>query len=80
MRETLLSSFILFLFPTLVCKAYLTDYQGDVTDVRILGNVKQHPDSWRIWQPSIVQWNKKHLIVAFGAMTNGKKDMGDIFP
>ena len=77
MRETLLSA--LFLFPTLVCQAALPDYQGDVAEVRILRTVEQHPDSWRIWQPGIVKWNGKHLIVAFGAMTNGKKDMGDIF-
>ncbi|MBC9868428.1 MAG: hypothetical protein F7O42_11220 [Opitutae bacterium] len=77
MRETLLSAF--FLFPILACQADLPEYRGDVTDVRVLRNVEQHPDSWRIWQPSIVQWKMKHLIVAFGAMTNGKKDMGDIF-
>lgn len=72
MRKTLLSAFFLLLFPTLVCQANLPDYQGDVTDVRILRNVEQHPDSWRIWQPVIGQWKMKHLIVAFGAMTNGK--------
>jgi len=55
-------------------------YKGDVTDIRIIRRVEQHPDSWRIWQPFIIQGlKKKHLIVAFGAMTNGKKDMGDIF-
>ena len=54
-------------------------FQGDVTDVRIIRRVEQHPQAWRLWQPFIVQANKKkHLIVAFGAMTNGKKDMGDI--
>lgn len=56
------------------------NYKGDVTDIRIIRRVEQHPDSWRIWQPFIIQGQKKkHLIVAFGAMTNGKKDMGDIF-
>ena len=54
-------------------------FEGDVTDVRQLRHVDQHPDSWRVWQPFITQWKKNHLIVAFGAMTNGKKDMGDIF-
>lgn len=55
-------------------------YKGDVTDIRIVRRVEQHPDSWRIWQPFIIQgMKKKHLIVAFGAMTHGKKDMGDIF-
>jgi hypothetical protein len=56
------------------------DYKGDVTDIRIIRRVEQHPDSWRIWQPFIIQGQKKkNLIVAFGAMANGKKDMGDIF-
>jgi hypothetical protein len=55
-------------------------YQGDVTDIRVVRRVEQHPDSWRTWQPFIIQGQKKkHLIVAFGAMTHGKKDMGDIF-
>lgn len=55
-------------------------YEGDVTDIRVIRRIEQHPDSWRIWQPFIIQGlKKKHLIVAFGAMTNGKKDMGDIF-
>ena len=55
------------------------NYKGDVTDVRIIRRVEQHPDSWRIWQPFIAPWKRKHLVVAFGAMTNGKKDMGDVF-
>ena len=59
--------------------AELNNFQGDVTDVRELRHVDQHPDSWRVWQPFITQWKNRHLIVAFGAMTNGKKDMGDIF-
>ena len=55
-------------------------YKGDVTDIRVIRRVENHTDSWRVWQPFIIQGQKKkHLIVAFGAMTNGKKDMGDIF-
>jgi hypothetical protein len=55
------------------------EYIGDVTDVRIIRSVDQHPQAWRIWQPFIIQGErKKHLIVAFGAMVRGKKDMGDI--
>ena len=60
-------------------EADLSNYEGDVSDVRSLRHVEQHPDSWRVWQPFIAHWKKKHLVVAFGAMTNGKKDMGDIF-
>jgi hypothetical protein len=54
-------------------------YKGDVIDIRIIRRVESHPDAWRLWQPFIAQWNRKHLVVAFGAMTKGKKDMGDIF-
>jgi len=56
------------------------DHQGDVTDIRTLRRVEQHPQAWRVWQPFIIQGEKqKHLIVAYGAMRNGKKDMGDIY-
>ena len=55
------------------------DYQGDVADVRVIRRVEQHPYAWRVWQPFIIQGERKRdLIVAFGAMVNGKKDMGDI--
>ena len=54
-------------------------HEGDVTDVQVLRAVEQHRQAWRIWQPVIVQGLKKqHLIVAYGSMLNGKKDMGDI--
>jgi hypothetical protein len=54
-------------------------YSGDVTDVRVIRRVDQHPLAWRVWQPFIIKGDKKkHLMVAFGAMVNGKKDMGDI--
>ena len=56
------------------------DYVGDVTDVRTIRRVEQHPQTWRVWQPVIIQGTRKNqLLVAFGAMRNGKKDMGDIF-
>ena len=54
-------------------------YNGDVTDIRVIRRIESHPDAWRLWQPFIAQWKSKHLVVAFAAMTNGKKDMGDIF-
>lgn len=54
-------------------------HQGDVTEVRVVRRVEQHPDAWRVWQPFILQGERpRHLIVAFGAMANGKKDMGHI--
>jgi len=54
-------------------------YKGDVTEIRVVRRVESHPDAWRLWQPFIAKWKRNHLVVAFGAMTNGKKDMGDIF-
>lgn len=75
----------LFAFMSLECMVvHAADeepaYSGDVTDVRTIRHVEQHPQAWRIWQPFIISGNKKnHLIVAYGAMRNGKKDMGDIF-
>ena len=75
--------------PALACALILSatathgdepDYVGDVTDVRTIRRVEQHPQAWRLWQPVIIQGTKRdQLLVAFGAMRNGKKDMGDIF-
>ena len=54
-------------------------YKGDVSDVRVIRRVTQHRYAWRVWQPFIIQGERRRdLIVAFGAMVNGKKDMGDI--
>ncbi|MBM4089503.1 MAG: exo-alpha-sialidase [Planctomycetes bacterium] len=54
-------------------------HQGDVTDVTVIRRVEQHPQAARLWQPFIIQGEKKRqLVVAFGAMVHGKKDMGDI--
>jgi hypothetical protein len=61
----------------------VTAYKGDVRDIRIVDHVSNHPGFHRIWQPFIAQWgdrggNRRHLVVAFGAMLEGKGDMGDI--
>ena len=54
-------------------------YEGDVTDVRVIRRVEQHPYAWKVWQPFIIQGHKKkELLVAFGVQVNGKNDMGDI--
>ena len=54
-------------------------HQGDVTDIRVVRHVTQHPNAWRVWQPFLIQGERERdLVVAFGAMANGKKDMGDI--
>lgn len=53
--------------------------QGDVTAVRVVGRVEQHPTAWRLWQPFLIRGERpRHLLVAYAAMANGKKDMGDI--
>ena len=54
-------------------------YEGDVTDIRIVRRLEQHPHAWKIWQPFIVQGDRRRdLLVAFGVQVNGKNDMGDI--
>ncbi|HNQ87598.1 MAG TPA: sialidase family protein [Verrucomicrobiota bacterium] len=66
------------LFPA-VSNAQSATHQGDVTAVTVIRRVEQHPQAGRLWQPFIIQGEKrKQLIVAFGAMAHGKKDMGDI--
>jgi hypothetical protein len=55
-----------------------TSFKGDVADVRVIRRLERHTDAWRLWQPYIAQWRRKHLVVAFGAMAIGKKDMGTI--
>lgn len=56
-----------------------SQHQGDVTGIRIIRHVDQHPHAWRIWQPFIIQGDrKKDLLVAFGVQVTGKSDMGDI--
>ncbi|NCF85088.1 MAG: hypothetical protein GWQ08_06085 [Verrucomicrobiaceae bacterium] len=68
------------LLTTGIIHAQDLPHQGNVTDVRVIRRVEQHPQAWRVWQPVIIKGDKnKHLIVAYGAMRNGKKDMGDIF-
>jgi len=54
-------------------------FQGDVTDVRVIRRVEQHPRAWKLWEPFIAEWKPRHLVTAFGAMIAGKTDMGDIW-
>jgi BNR repeat-like domain len=66
---------------TLACSvlpAETPGYSGDVTDVRVVRSVEQHPGSSLLWEPYIAEWKPKHLVVAFGAGIPGKTDMGDI--
>ncbi len=54
-------------------------YEGDVTEIRVVRRLEQYPYAWRIWQPFILQGDRRRdLLVAFGVQVNGKNDMGDI--
>jgi len=54
------------------------DFTGDVTDVRVVRRVDQHPGAALLWEPSSAVWRPKHLVVSFGAGLPGKTDMGDV--
>jgi hypothetical protein len=54
------------------------DSTGDVTGVRVVRRMEQHPGAALLWEPYIAEWKKNHLVVAFGAGIPGKVDMGDI--
>jgi len=70
---------LLLMIPHLATADENTTHQGDVTDVRVIRRVEQHPYAWKVWQPFIIQGEKKRdLLVAFGVQINGKNDMGDI--
>lgn len=67
-----------FLFVCPVVSIRGADYKGDVTDVRVVRTMEQHPGSSLLWEPYIAEWKPKHLVVAYGAGIPGKTDMGDI--
>ncbi len=75
MKPSTLSAFALA-FVSLPANA--ADFAGDVTDVRVIRRVEQHPGAALLWEPYIAEWRAKHLVVAFGAGIPGKTDMGDI--
>jgi len=79
MRTSIVLVLIALALPVVTAYAQDLEYEGDVSDVRVIRRIESHPDAWRLWQPYIAKWKKRRLVVAFGAMTNGKKDMGDIF-
>ena len=54
-------------------------FTGDVTEVRVIRHVDQHPGSSLLWEPYLAQWKGRHLVAAFGAGIPGKTDMGDIY-
>jgi len=63
---------------SILTPARSADFTGDVTDVRTLRHMDQHPGSSELWEPYIAQWKGKHLVAAFGVKIPGKTDMGDI--
>ncbi|MEZ5404167.1 MAG: sialidase family protein [Bryobacteraceae bacterium] len=71
------------LTPVLLLPALLwpapPGHTGDVTSVRVVRHVDQHPGAALLWEPYIAQWKDRHLVVAYGAGIPGKTDMGDIY-
>ena len=53
-------------------------FTGDVTDVRVVRHMDQHPGSSELWEPYLAHWKGKQLVAAFGVKIPGKTDMGDI--
>ena len=58
--------------------AAAADHTGDVTEVRVIRHMNQHPGSSELWEPYLAQWQGKHLVAAFGVKNPGQTDMGDI--
>ena len=77
MKHVLLSLLAFSLLP--IHSPAADDYKGDVTDVRVVRHMDQHPGASLLWEPYIALWKPKQLIVAYGAGIPGKTDMGDIF-
>jgi hypothetical protein len=67
------------LFIPIPGRAQDASFTGDVTEVRVVRSVEQHPGASLLWEPSIAEWKPKYLVVAFGAGIPGKTDMGDIY-
>ena len=79
MKTILLASLALSLTCALAGADDDLNYQGDVTDIRVIRRVEQHPYAGKVWQPFIIQGaGKRDLLVVFGVQLNGKGDMGDI--
>ncbi|MEI7585049.1 sialidase family protein [Runella sp.] len=75
-----LFAFIFFTFLSLsvFCQQKQLDFNGDVTDVRVVRSVEQHPDASTLAIPHIAEWKPKHLVIAYEAGIPGKLDMADI--
>jgi len=70
---------LVLLVPTLRAADRAAEpFTGDVTDVRVIRHMDQHPGANLIWEPYIAQWKDKHLVAAYGVGIPGKTDMGDI--
>lgn len=53
-------------------------HEGDVTNVRTISSLSDHPESPKLLIPHIVEWKPKHLVVVYEVGIAGKVDMGDI--
>jgi hypothetical protein len=73
------STFLFILGASLgVTRAADRPFTGDVTAVRVVRHMDQHPGSSELWEPYLAQWKGKQLVAAFGVKIPGKSDMGDI--
>jgi len=77
--KTLRLLFLVTPLLTLFGALHSADYTGDVTDVRTIRHMDQHPGSALLWEPYLAQWKGKQLVAAYGAGIPGKTDMGDIY-
>lgn len=76
--KNLRSLAFVFLLAGPFVSARAADFTGDVTDVRTIRHMEQHPGSSELWEPYLAQWKGKQLVAAFGVKIPGKTDMGDI--
>jgi hypothetical protein len=63
--------------------APVSDYEGDVRDLRVLDHISNHPGFTRFWAAYIAEWSagsagRRHLVAAYCVQLEGKTDMGDI--
>lgn len=72
---SLLTSYILCQAPVY---SQQPNYTGDVTDVRVVRTIEQHPGASSMAIPHIAAWKPGHLVVAYEAGIPGKVDMADI--
>lgn len=78
-RGRLAGAAVVLILACLPIRVPGAEFTGDVTDVRVIRQVDQHPGAALLWEPSIAVWQPRHLVAVFGAGIPGKTDMGDMF-